>query len=175
MKNQPMISTSIIAIIAFIGLITITLSCENPNPLFGLPRITTEGKGTFGYRVNGEIQGQCYDGFFTSVAKAEIVGDSMFTLGESCKGHSFGFFLRYNVLNIDRKYLIDSTSGVSYSGESGKSYRATDPNSEFYVEFLKFDQQAKIISGTFSGYLYNEDGESVTISDGRFDQIYREF
>lgn len=151
------------------------LSCENPNPLFGLPPITTEGKGTFGYRVNGKIQGQCYDGFFTSLANAEIVGDSTFTLSESCDGHSFGFFLRYSALIVNRRYLIDSTSGISYSGNSGKSYRATDPNNEFYVQFLKYDKQAKIISGTFSGYLYNEDGESVTITDGRFDQIYRKF
>lgn len=151
-------------------------SCENPNPSSGqLPPITTEGKGTFGYKVNGEVQGQCYDGLFTSLANAEIAGDSAFKIHESCDNNAFAIYLKYDSLHENLDYFLNSSSLVRYSAPNKSSFKNDIKDAIFKIRFLRIERNKKIIAGTFSGQLFNENGESVEITDGRFDLIYTEY
>jgi len=120
------------------------------------------------------VQGQCYDGLFTGLVKAEIVGDSTFKLHESCDSYSFGFFLYFDALEVNKKYTFDNGSGVTFSKDAG-DFREDFQDTNFNLELLKVDANKKIIAGIFSGTLFNETGESVEITDGRFDLIYKEY
>jgi hypothetical protein len=152
-------------------------SCENPNPPFGqLPPITTEGKGTFGYKVDGEVQGQCYDGLLSSLANAEIVGDTSFILTESCNSHGINIVENNFFFSKLSYFIIDENSYLRYSPPKKAAYFSNkNDESIAVVELLKFDTLNQIISGTFKGTLFNENGESVEITDGRFDLVYKKY
>ena len=152
-------------------------SCNQLTPPNKLPPITTEGKGTFGYKVDGEVLGQCYDGLFSGLAEAQLSGDTTFQVNESCGSHTFSLIIFKGEYRDNSKYDLTSTDAyIKYSPPNSSSfYSYTDDNSLATLEIIKFNTQKKIVAGTFSGILHNEDGESVEITDGRFDLVYSEF
>jgi hypothetical protein len=164
-------------ILAFLST-SLFFSCENPNPKFNqLPPITTEGKGTFGYKVDGEVQGQCYDGLFTNLAKVEIVGDSIINLYNSCNYFSFGIYIVRNIDSLSKDVNISTRDAYMYyhSPSSLEYISNSNDNSFAALNILMLDEQQKIFAATFAGQLFNENGESVEITDGRFDLIYKEY
>lgn len=178
MKNRLILNTFHFKFIGLVWIITIIFSCENPNPKLGqLPPITTEGKGTFGYKVDGEVQGQCYEGLFTSLAKSEVVGDTLLTVGTSCDGHTISLVIYNDYYKKGKNINLNSQySYLRYSPPGGGTFISYDnDNSNASLILLEFDTISKIISGTFSGLLHNEEGESLEITEGRFDLIYKEY
>jgi len=175
LDSKSKIMKIFLKIIFSLLILLIFLSCENPNPRPDkLPPITTEGKGTFGYKVDGEVQGQCYDGLFTSLAKAEIVGDTTFLLVNSCDG--YGINIVINDFNSSIKFyqLTNIRNYLSFYPPE-KSFFISNKNDESsaVIELLKVDTVNYIISGTFSGTVFSEEGESVEITNGRFDKIIK--
>jgi hypothetical protein len=148
-----------------------------------LPPETTTGAMTFGCKVNGKVfvpkDGRGKPGLFVQYVN----------LGTGPGG---GWFLNISAINwmpstpegvnINTDSLIVS-EGVTYSlkyrkkgfvgafYENGPQYDAKDNSGELKVK--KFDNVNRIISGTFffTG-TDNSNGQTVSITDGRFDIRY---
>ncbi|MDH5368290.1 MAG: hypothetical protein OEW67_15030, partial [Cyclobacteriaceae bacterium] len=67
--------------------------------------------------------------------------------------------------------LSGELDNMKYGDPNLISYRSNaGGNAELIL--LKVDKISKIISGTFSGTLYSDEGDLVEITEGRFDLTY---
>ncbi|MBN8788474.1 MAG: hypothetical protein J0I84_15400 [Terrimonas sp.] len=149
---------------------------------FELPPETTTGANTFGCKVNGKVfvprSGNGRPGLFCQYVY----------LGE---GEGGGWFL--NIPAVDWKaspneivsIATDSLlieEGVTYEFKNQKGYpQAFYFKSEKYLKrdtasgklhITKQDRNNRILSGTFEFVGTNNTGESVNVTEGRFDILY---
>lgn len=135
-----------------------------------LPDITTSGKGTFGCKVNGKI-------WLTKggwLSPATTLG--YFNQELTVVGYNSDYEQR---VNISLKPLIDSgfyafettnfsTSRVLYRMDENNLF-TKEPVSKGYIYIKRFDLLTGVISGTFAFDAYNSRGDTVHITEGRFD------
>ncbi len=138
-----------------------------------LPPITAEGKGTFGYEADGEVQEGCIEGLWQSAHAIGNPNDSTFTLSGSCNSHSLSILLVANEkLEENKTYkLISDHNYIEYNDDNSVNYRSNiEDGSNAVINFHKIDLNAGIFAGTFSGTVFSQEGETVEITNGRFDK-----
>lgn len=161
----------------------------------GLPPITSEGKNTFGCRINGEVY--VADGSGTDqpnkgiYAVLESKGDSLghvlpidsCSLIISTKKSTNTIFLFVNpylkigshALNLNTYEYPIVVHPFNYSKVvySGKTYQTSSVDTG-YVYISKWDQKKFIISGKFEFKARNINNrkDTINVTDGRFDLDY---
>ena len=161
-------------LLLFLAILLLNQACKKvlPNKL---PPITAEGKGTFGYEVDGKVQEGCVEGLFQSAHTIGYPNDSTFTLNGTCNGHNLNILLIIdNKLEENQNYeFYFNNSWMEYNDPQGVQYRSdNNDGSDAVINFHKIDESKKIIAGTFSGTLFSQDGQQVEITNGRFDNTY---
>jgi len=147
-----------------------------------LPPITMEGKNTLGFLLNGKVwvPYQENPGIFTPTLEA-ILDVSTFTLTarqkrvESNINQSFGTALFFSGIGT---YQIPPPPYVGYVftdenkvGLGCNYYKCFPENTDIKIIF--YDSNLRIISGTFNFKdASNECGDTIQITDGRFDVKY---
>jgi hypothetical protein len=148
-----------------------------------LPPETTTGANTFGCKINGKA----------FVPKGNLTGPSLNTnyyfLGNGLGGGWFLFVTAANRVDEPGETVFietDSlllTEGISYSlrNQKGSVFGRFSSYPLFYkmnnddagnLFVTKHDVVQRILSGKFSFTATNQNGEKVTITDGRFDVRY---
>ena len=168
-------------ILLFILLIPLLASqCAKENIGPELPPITTEGKNTFGCRVNGEIwlpeapfdllgSGKIdvyyniHTGGLNITGRKKIeeegIHETVFLSGKGI-GETGDFEYKHaHYLNFDGDFCSDFTFDI-------------DTTLGDKLKILHLDTENRIISGTFEFTGINEDCDPVVITDGRFDVQY---
>ncbi len=151
-----------------------------------LPPATQEGKNTFGCKVDGEVwtpyfdcsilSGNCNElGFavyynasktklpiyFTFTVRS-VISDTLFT--------SFDIYTSQQQIN-NTGNVIDSVSVIYTRGTTQFSNLLPNRKSGSF-NITKLDTVGSILSGIFSFTLHDITGDSVVITDGRFDLAY---
>jgi hypothetical protein len=155
-----------------------------------LPPETQEGKNTFGCLVNGEVfkpKGALSGGpALTCYYQHLFPGDSGYVFSISAKDLSNSDKIRrvsvgVGGLKVYEGLSVPLTSGT-ITGEGRGEYTdnpfeesySTDPTlrGKGVLSITKFDETAQIASGTFWFTAGNPKGDTVRISEGRFDLRY---
>jgi hypothetical protein len=137
-----------------------------------LPPITTEGKNTFGCKVNGKIWlpkgGKGIPGTRLSYfdSNLAIIADN----------YSTDRYLNINIEPIyDTGYYdftitnLSSSRGVYQNGDFTLFF-ISKPITTGYLHLTRFEPTSTgIVSGTFAFDAYNDKGDTVNITEGRFD------
>jgi hypothetical protein len=182
----------LLPILASLFFITLTASeCKKhkpSNPVDQLPPETQTGANTFGCLVNGEVflpKGpslspilQCAyqylntdysKGYFFQLSASHkyntndvsgigIFTDSLpivqgiYTLGDNKKGNVYALYLRYK--------------------ETANINLYTKTNLPGQLTITKFDELNQIVSGTFFFTVIDNSGDTIKVSDGRFDMQF---
>lgn len=147
------------------------ISCQKER----LPKLTEEGKNTFGCKINGKNWVPHGTGGF---------GGSDPTSGGFFQNTHTIFITAYNGRESIEFYLenVFNSGEYSLSGNNGGSYYIrgdntsipdisyiTDSQHTGKVEIVNYDTTNKIVSGTFQFTAVNKEGETVRITEGRFD------
>jgi len=175
MTIQPFKNAIAQNVLLFVVFTVFLFSCKKePEPLT-LPPATQTGENTFGCKVNGEVfvpNGNVYYKSFSE--PVYLTEDSLF--GFSC----------YNVRDFDCKTNIrvrlfevfeqglqsnfDNYQGY-FSGCMGGlsgSFRINQEETNSVI-ISRFDLDERIVSGTFEYNLINDNEETLSITEGRFD------
>jgi hypothetical protein len=133
-----------------------------------LPDITTTGKGTFGCKVNGKIW-LPKGGWMSPATRLEYFQYNLMIDGENSEN------VNINVKEIHDTGYFDfstfqfvSTRALFRNTDLTINYRS-QPITNGYLHLLRFDMDKGIVSGTFAFDAYNTEGDSVHITEGRFD------
>jgi hypothetical protein len=151
-----------------------------------LPPMTQEGKNTFGCKVNGEVwtpyfectvlTGSCKElGFgvyhnasmtklpvYFTLSVRRVTRDTLFT--------SFDMYTDGEQIN-NTGNVIDSVFVIYTKGTTQFSNLLPNHKSGTF-NVTKLDTVGNILSGTFSFTLHDISGDSVIVTDGRFDMTY---
>ncbi len=163
-----------------------------------LPPITTEGKNTFGCYVDGELLvpfprraiKDNFSKFYYGVKWDDLngtlqVGGTMEDeIGNGFK--SVGLYVYKRVFDVGEyvlytdPYLLGNffemnRVGLTIKNQSGEtvcdSWRVPNPDCG-RMNILRLDTVARIVSGTFYFDAINKEGDTVKVTDGRFDFTY---
>ena len=165
--------------------ILLLISCERDPYRHGepdLPPITMEGKNTLGFLLNGKVWVPYQDkpGIFTPTLEA-VLDVSTFKITARQKNskknvnQSFGTGFRFDGVG---KYQIPFPPHIGYvftdenlDGLGCNYFKCSPYDTE--IEVIYFDSSLRIISGTFYfKNAINECGDTLQITDGRFDVKY---
>ncbi len=171
---------------------------DNPGPTkkepCPWPEITTEGKHTLGFKINGKEWVPCVDIYglaatlrpidcrlresdgsnFLSISVTRSVGDSLY----SAVGSNGQMFLGFapcieGILMIPEHFSYASVT--LFADWEGRSYELIDTSGENFLKITRLDTAANIISGEFQFTLKDaQTGNKAEITDGRFDLTYYE-
>lgn len=170
----------------FALLITLTTSCQSDDdgggdPISQLPEATQTGENTAGCLVdgvpltpksNGGINSvfQCFyqqvDGeFFFNISFTDNTGEDNLNVSVRSRMMEISEGETY-ILNIGA--FSESGYGAVYGGSS-TSFYSTSTNNTGQLTISKLDFNNNIVSGTFFFDAVNNSGETVSITEGRFD------
>lgn len=160
---------------------------KNGDPADQLPPETQTGAGTFGCMVNGKLfqpKGSPFGGPVLSCAYQYIDGGYYFQLKARQDVEngllSIGIFTDSLAISQGKTIRLfeQFNSGKAYalhgryiSGTPGNLY-STGSSGTGELHITKFDETARIVSGTFWFDAVNENGEKVEVRQGRFDVQY---
>ena len=155
------------------------------------PDITTEGKHTLGFKINGKEWVPCVDFYATAVSLRAI--DALLTESDGLNGLSLvgtrsllstgdstisGYGINLRPLH-EGKIEIDEMTGCSFNfsqhggGIFQNEWNLPASRQGFILEILKLDTAKNIISATFEAILLPKYGtDTLFITDGRFDVTY---
>ena len=153
--------------------------CNKPSEDGELPPITTEGKNTFGCRVNGEvwIPWREFDLFHTAITVSYHTPTGGVNIAAKKKMDDLELFqtISFSSTNIkdigEYKYNnatysdFDTSFCINFAFDFDTAYVNK-------LEILRLDTENRIISGTFEFTAVNDECEPVIITDGRFDLKY---
>ncbi|MCO5253827.1 MAG: DUF6252 family protein [Bacteroidetes bacterium] len=192
-------------ILIFSFLVAFLPSCKRETPIIfkkpgrptELPPITTEGKNTFGWLVDGELLvpyprkaiKDNFVKFYYGVKWADLEGTLQ--VGGTMEGETgyesrtvslylpnrvfnegdYVLFTDSNTLTGPRLnevtlYITDKSGNVTFS-----SWRVYNPDCG-RIKVLRLDTFERIIAGTFYFDAVNKDGDTIKVTDGRFDLKY---
>jgi len=155
------------------------------------PEITTEGKQTLGFKINGKEWVPCVDLYGLAATIRPI--DSRLT--ESDGSNFLGMDASYsmssisdtsNLFILDLKPLSEGEINpqslahlrIKFSllyngGLNAKSWSADETGIDTSIEILRLDTAQNIIAGKFSCLLISDDrSDTLVLTDGRFDLNY---
>ena len=169
-------------IVVFCSFLLLSASCKkekSKNPVDDLPLATQIGANTFGCLVNGEsfiAKEKPYGN--SSLIKDLYFNNGTYTLqvGGSSSNSTSVTFIKIFIENI----LIKSNTEYTLNNETtsvgewqiisnGINSYKTKGNSVGILKITFYDPTKNILSGTFSFYAVNANGEKVEIREGRFD------
>ena len=171
MKNILTILVSVAIILSLAS------SCKKEKMPDALPPITTEGKGTFGCKINGEIwipktQDEFLGTNFNLYAAWEATPQRISVVASKRYDDYAQEFAIYIYEPITLGVLDTSAIYMRYTDVNItiESYR----NSRYkhFTNFIisRYDKTNRIVSGTFDGLLVKPDNQdSIRITEGRFD------
>ncbi len=145
-------------------------SCKKDGPAAGLPAATQEGKNTFGCLVDGQLFVPKPGGVF-SITKRDPLEASIYRtdLLVSASGDGYVDFALRNAFRPGTYPLGETrTGGYGLYQISAGDYN-TDATHTGTVTLTRIDTVAKIAAGTFQFTGLNRNGQTVTVTDGRFD------
>jgi len=168
---------------------------DNPGPTkkdpCPWPEITTEGKHTLGFKINGKEWVPCVDFYGAAVGLRPIEsrltesdGNNFLGLDASYSMSSISdtsnlFFLglkplQEGMINVqDLTHLRIEFSLTYNGGSSTKSWSADSSGDGTTIEILRLDTSQNIIAGKFSALLIGDiDKDTLVLTDGRFDLKY---
>ena len=173
-----------VLLLAFTG---VCCSCKNDDdsdlpPIEQLPSQTTVGANTAGCLVNGEVLIPSGRANETKLRCQYAKRQGVYTFGLSFHDKEQEFIksilLRTENIKLEQgqsyKFLERShTCWGEYSIEAGliDSFE-TDSNHSGILSITHIDEEQRIISGTFSFTAINDQGETIEVTDGRFDMHY---
>ncbi len=189
-------SKTLFALVSFTWLLFCpSCSCkkQSANPIDRLPPETQTGANTFGCLVNGEV-------FVPRGPSLSPILTCYYQYLNTDYSNSKGYFFQVHAIRkgskdceltaisidtdsltieerkeIDLKLIIKGTAGgrYSYYPDCGLSVDYITTNSKFGKLYIKkFDQTKQIVSGTFWFNAVNANGDTVKVTDGRFDMLY---
>ena len=193
MKNKIIFQLLLLAIGS-----TWLLSCTKPGPggptkkdPCPWPKITTEGKQTLGFKINGKEWVPCVDLYglvatlrpinsrLTESDGSNGLGMSATYFMSSISDTSSMFFLglkplKVGILNAqDLAHLRIKFSLLYNEGLNGKSWSADKTGINTSIEILRLDTAQNIIAVKFSCLLISDDrSDTLVLTDGRFDITY---
>ncbi|MDA9554937.1 DUF6252 family protein [Pelobium sp.] len=129
-----------------------------------LPTETQTGAGTFGCLVNGQVW--LPKGKFPYSGLTANIQFNILSIGASKSTEAIGLGVR-NVLDVGTYDLSLAENETEYIIDS-QIYKRT----EGFLTITKYDKSNQIISGRFWFSAKNSTGETVAITDGRFDIKY---
>lgn len=165
-----------------------SLTKKDPCPW---PDITTEGKHTLGFKINGKEWVPCVD-FFAAAASLRPI-DASLTESDgsnalSMVGHYFrwsdgdstnntyGFWFRPLHLGVVAPHELLNCSfnfDQSHKGVFVNKWNLHESREGFHLEILKLDTAKNIVSGVFEAILLPKYGtDTLHITEGRFDLTY---
>ncbi|MCC8425347.1 hypothetical protein [Mucilaginibacter sp. UR6-11] len=184
MKNNFPITLLICAVIF------LSPSCKKKSvaPLSKLPAATQTGANTFGCLINGAAFTPHTKSFLNSAFQANYVyyngGYNLLVSASNDSNTDYvkGVFLQTTNLAVTEGQTLSlenynqngkafAVYGIFYNLQPPNQYQTTDKVSG-QLHITKFDQTRQIISGTFFFDAINGKGETVHITDGRFDMKY---
>lgn len=151
------------------------------DPLDELPAATQTGAQTLGCLINGEPFIPSNFGNSAPNAFYQFV-DGAYTLGISGSSGGGMNFQAINIGGIDLPEIISSNESyillefesgnyfAEYTGFSAPSQASSTTQNPGVLTITRFDDS--IISGTFAFTVLDNDGNEITITDGRFDLNY---
>jgi hypothetical protein len=149
------------------------LSCKEDD----LPKPTQNGSGTFACKVDGKVYTPKSDDFKKSAKRAGLNGDVLGIAGViSAANHYEVVSFRLENFSGVGTYILDTENETfgNYRDKEDKVYK-TNATYTGKVKITHFDQNKKIVSGTFDFKAQNaESKEVVHVSEGRFDLYYDE-
>ena len=186
--KRPITLRYIIALSLIIGLCATQCRKDRPEdePEPELPPITTEGKNTFGCKVDGEIWiprthwASGFSGVHTLTSSYNSnTGSFLINAKKKHDGINQSMALSANLKNYGNQILLPSESaGGVYSDISKSCSFETDTVHTGEINILKHDTANGIVAGTFSFTAILHDGkdeckEIVEVTEGRFDVNYK--
>jgi hypothetical protein len=190
MQKHTMKNVYLLSLLFLSAVICLSPSCkkhdDNIDPLSQLPPATQTGANTSGCLVNGQAYLTSGSTFGGPIKQCNYIylngGYNFFVEGyakESSK--STGLYIRTDSLAISegQTFVFKTwTHGyasagydVAYSPSGYDSY-TTNNSVSGQLHITKFDQTKQIISGTFFFNAVNSKGDTVHVTDGRFDMKY---
>ncbi len=154
-------------------LLLTSLKCKKEN-LNLLPPATTTGENTMGGYIDGKL--------FVSVRKDLLSENPKLTFypvvpmlviygkgTTGIDGPNLNFTLKENLGQPNLNFVSGGENSVilTIRGDSGNLIRYNSTSG--YLRFIRFDTSTKIFSGTFEIIFKSETGETIHITDGRFD------
>jgi len=154
---------------------------EPKTELEKLPPLTMEGKQTFGWLANGKaIIGNLY-GWYADYQNGVFElrgGDQPFQSGVDANGFTI-VVGQYQITGIGKyKIPIEYRPGTNTSFASGVSFIPYTYSTDFTnhgnasINIYRLDTINFYMAGTFAFTVYSQFGDSLVITDGRFDFKY---
>ncbi len=192
-NKNPVKTKSIITILSIFALSSCLWSCkekeQNPDPITTkppvteeqLPPITTTGTGTFGCKVNGKVwvakSNTSWPNLYCSFDKndSNCIGVNGYIKNNNLDFLQVNFRWHYspNSSNFTLGYGNANSPKAGYFDIDKNIFGETDSLRGGEVTILRFDSIKQIISGTFYFDCINQEtGETLKITDGRFDGYY---
>ena len=150
-----------------------------PDNPYGLPNATQTGANTFACRLNNVNFIANGKQSYPLLVGAQIISDTLFVGGSKSGNASWTLLLQINrALSQGELYYIDSVNQsiklIADSSCLGITYNITQKNATSgIIQLTKLDTSKKIVSGSFSCVIPIESCDSLRVTDGRFDIIYR--
>ena len=169
---------NILTILACIAIIlSLASSCKKEKMPDSLPPITTEGKGTFGCKINGEIwipktQDEFLGNNFNLYAAWEATPQRIRMVASKRYddfGQEFAIYI-YEPITLgvlDTNVISMRYTDVNISIESYQNHMFRQ-----FTNFIitRYDKTNRIVSGTFEGILVKPiTKDSIKVTEGRFD------
>ncbi|MBI6118790.1 DUF6252 family protein [Salegentibacter maritimus] len=167
----------------YILLLLFVFSCSKQddcdNPVDCLPPLTTKGEGTIGCLIDDEpfkpggsqLSGPTQQAFYQFVDGGYYFG---LTANHRSSKKNIRIFIRNESIEENMIFNLTLDEKNSNFGEyvsaAGRYQTNNIQNGE--IEFIKFDEENGIVSGTFWFDALSEDGEVAEIREGRFDMKY---
>lgn len=163
-------------VILVIAILTALSSCQLFENEPELPPITTEGKGTFGCLVNGNVwtplSSYSQGGVFVDLQNsANTVGVNIYADNyKDNNGITISIFDDPTLIVGQQYDLTDINFFAQYSWHNDLKVCSYDSILAGSITLSRFDMVSKVISGTFEFKAYSEGCEdSIVITKGRFD------
>lgn len=155
---------------------------EPQNPVDQLPPATQTGKQTFGCLINGKVFLPDNFGSGRPNAFYQFV-DGAYTLGIHASNKRGEELLSVGLGALDiqlikeSQYMLNSEISGNFYGiyllGGGLSLDTTTTNNNpGTLTITNFDTEKFIISGTFEFTVFDNEGNEIKITDGRFDMLY---
>lgn len=169
---------------SFLFLFSCKDKSEKPN---SLPPITSEGKGTFGCKVNGQIfvpagsKGKLEVEYYTWNLSPEFYGTFVITADRSGENGLLEFcqishprIFSKGTYYISHKTTTQDTSGFASVKFKNTSFSLSSGKGIGKININRYDTFARIISGTFDFWTCNDKDikDTAFVTEGRFDVKY---
>jgi hypothetical protein len=166
------------------------------NPVDQLPAATQVGANTFGCLINGKaftnggsaFSGNnlaCFYGYFYTTTPTSPYSGFSFLLNASDLRNTCnitGITIAYDSLEMQQgnTYLMGTLKAGQGNGQylrypcgaSDSAFTTSDTTTMGQLNLTRLDQGSQIASGTFWFNVINSEGDTVKITDGRFDVYF---